>query len=383
MTALPPLAIDMALPSLALVQTDFNASQTLAAGTIAIFLAGFSTAPLFVGPLSDRFGRRPALIVGLVIFTLCGIGAALSPSIGALLGFRLLQGAGAGAVGVLPRAIVRDLFDARESRLFITAMAQVNVVAPAIAPSLGALVLIVAPWPAIYLALAAIGAVQLALALARFRESQPTAARRSLEPAAVAASYRRALTNRFCLGFSLVLGLAFGGMFSYINVSPLLYMQGFGVSKAVFSGLFAFTALGVIAGASLNAVFVRRHVKPKTALDLALSATTASALALLAVSLAGFASIWVVVGLGFVYFSAMGLIFPNAMHEAVHPLPEIAGVASAVLLSSQMLLGALGGALGAALHRGASPLGIAEVMTGASLAAGALYAIWLRPHVEA
>ena len=383
MTALPPLAIDMALPSLALIQADLNASQTSTAATIAIFLAGFSTAPLFVGPLADRFGRKPVLIVGLALFTVCGLGAGFAPSIGALLGFRLFQGAGAGAVGILPRAIVRDLFDVRESRLFLTTIAQVQGVAPVIAPTLGALILYLAPWRTIYLALAAIGVLLLVVGLARFRESQPEVDRQSLRPAAVAASYARALTNRFCLGFSLVLGLTFGGMFSYINTSPLLFMQGFGVSKAAFAGLFAFTSLGVIAGASVNAELVRRHVKPKTALDLALSLTVIAALALLIASLAGLASIPVVAGLSFVYFAAMGLIFPNAMHEAVHPLPEIAGIASAILLASQMLGGSAGGALGAALYRDASPLGVAEVMTGAALTAAALYALWLRPSIEA
>jgi DHA1 family bicyclomycin/chloramphenicol resistance-like MFS transporter len=379
LTALPPLAIDMALPSLALVQADISATQTKAAASIAIFLAGFSTAPLLVGPLADRFGRKPAMIAGLALFTLCGVGSALSPSIGALIAFRLFQGAGAGAVGILPRAIVRDLFDVRESRLFITAIAQVNGIAPVIAPSLGAMILYAAPWRTIYLALALIGVLMLALGLARFRESQSASARQSLEPAAVAANYWRALTNRFCLGFSLVLGLTFGGMFCYINTSPLLFMQGFGVSKAAFAGLFAFTSLGVIAGASVNNQFVRRRVKPKMALDLALTATALAALALLAFSLAGAASIPTVAGLSFFYFLAMGLIFPNAMHEAVHPLPEIAAMASAVLLASQML----GGALGAAFYRDASPLGIAEVMTGAALIAGAIYAVWLRPSVEA
>ena len=383
MTALPPLSIDMALPSLALVQADFGASQTKAAASIAIFLAGFSTAPLLVGPLADRFGRKPVLIAGLSLFALCGLGSALAPSIGALLAFRLFQGAGAGAVGILPRAIVRDLFDVRESRLFLTAIAQVNGVAPVIAPSLGAIILYLAPWRTIYLALAAIGVLLLVLSLARFQESQPDRSRQSLRPADVAANYGRALTNRFCLGFSLILGLTFGGMFCYINTSPLLFMQGFRVSKAAFAGLFAFTSLGVIVGASLNTQLVRRHVKPKAALDLALSLTILAALALLAVSLAGIASIPAVAGLSFFYFFAMGLIFPNAMHEAVHPLPDIAATASAILLAAQMLFGALGGSLGAALYRDASPLGVAEVMTGAALLAAALYALWLRPGVEA
>ena len=123
-------------------------------------------------------------------------------------------------------------------------------------------------------------------------------------------------------------------------------------------------------------------MKPKTALDLALSLTVVAALALLIASLAGIASIAVVAGLSFFYFLAMGLIFPNAMHEAVHPLPEIAGIASAILLASQMLGGSAGGALGAALYRDASPLGVAEVMTGAALTAAALYALWLRPSIE-
>ena len=111
LTALPPLAIDMALPSLGLIQADFGATQTQAASAIAIFLAGFSTAPLVVGPLADRFGRKPVMLAGILLFTLCAAGCALAPSITALLAFRLFQGVGAGAVGVLPRAIIRDLFD--------------------------------------------------------------------------------------------------------------------------------------------------------------------------------------------------------------------------------------------------------------------------------
>ncbi len=382
MTAMPPLAIDMALPSIGLIQADFATTQAKAAASIAIFLAGFSTGPLVVGPLADRFGRKPVLIAGLALFTLCGLGAAVAPSIGALIAIRLLQGVGAGAVGVLPRAIVRDLFDARESRLLISAIAMVQGVAPVIAPSIGALMLYVFPWRSINLALALVGVGMLALGLVAFRESQPKSARQSLLPGVLLANYWRALTNRFCFGFSTLLALTFGGMFSYINTSPLLFMDGFGVSKVVFAILFAFTSLGVIAGAALNGQLVRRRVKPRRALDLALSLTALSALALLAASLAGIGSAVAVAAIAFVYFVGMGLVFPNASHEAVHPLPEIAGIASAILLSSQMLWGAAGGALGAALHHGASPLGVAEVMAGAALIAGLLYAGLLRAHVE-
>jgi DHA1 family bicyclomycin/chloramphenicol resistance-like MFS transporter len=383
LSALPPLAIDMALPSLTLVQTEFGASQTQSASAIAIFLAGFSTAPLAIGPFADRFGRRPVMLAGLMLFALCGAGCAFAPSIGALLAFRLFQGVGAGAVGVLPRAIIRDLFEGRESRLLITTVSLVQGVAPVIAPSLGAAVLAVAPWRAIYGALAAIGALLFALGLVQFQESQARETRQSLEPAAIVANYRRALRTRLCVGFALVNGLVFAGMFAYINTSPLLFIQGFGVSKAAFAGLFALTAFGVIIGTGANAWLVRRQVRPKSVRDVALTLVALSAVALLAVSVAGLGSTFVVVGIVLVYISSFGLIFPNASHEAVQPLPDIAGVASAILLSAQMLLGALGGALGAAFYRDASPLGIGLVMSVSALAAAALYAFWLRPSIEA
>ena len=137
LTALPALSIDMALPSLALIQADFHAPQTEAAAAIAIFIAGFSSAPIVAGPLADRFGRKAIMVIGLALFTLCAAGAALAPSIHALLAFRLVQGASAGAVGILPRAIIRDLFEGREARLQLSAVSLVFSVAPLLAPALG------------------------------------------------------------------------------------------------------------------------------------------------------------------------------------------------------------------------------------------------------
>ena len=251
-----------------------------------------------------------------------------------------------------------------------------------IAPTLGAVVLAVGSWRAIYAALAAIGAILFVAGAAKFRELQAPEQRQSLKPAAVLGSYRKALLNPICLGFTLVNGLVFCGMFAYINVSPLLFMQGLGVSKTAFAGLFALTAFGVIVGASVNNWVVRRRVKPKTVLDATLALAALAALALLGVGLAGWDSTFAVVAIVFVYISTYGLVFPNAAHEAVHPLPDIAGVASAILLSGQMLFGAIGGALGASLYRDGSPLAIGIVMSGASLTAAALYAFWLRPRIE-
>src|SRR5271169_1064510 len=381
LTALPALSIDMALPGLSLIQAEFHAPQTEAASAIAIFIAGFSSAPIVVGPLADRFGRKAVMGVGLVLFTLCAAGSALAPSIHALLAFRLLQGAGAGAVGILPRAIIRDLFEGREARLQLSAVSIVFSVGPLIAPTLGVAILAFGSWRLIFVILTAVAAAVTLVALFLFEESHAPENRQSLKPSAVLAGYRRALTNPACAGFSLLGGLLFAGLFAYVNVSPLLFMQGYGVSKTGFAGLFAITASGVIVGSTINAWLLNRHVRPKAVVDVALAVECLAALALLAVGLAGLGSALIVAALVMVYISAFGLIYPNAAHEAVHPLPEIAGLASAVLITVQMLFGALGGLAAAALYHDASPVALAAIMSAAALAAAALYALWLRGKV--
>ncbi len=382
LTALPPLSIDMALPSLALIQADLHAPQTEAAAAIAIFIAGFSSAPIVVGPLADRFGRKAVMGVGLVLFTLSAAGAALAPSIRALLAFRLMQGASAGAVGILPRAIIRDLFEGREARLQLAAVSLVFSVAPLIAPSLGAAILFFGSWRLIFAVLTGVSVLVTLVAFALFQESHAAENRRSLKPSTILAGYRRALTNPACAGFSLLGGLLFAGLFAYVNVSPLLFMQGYGVSKTGFAALFAITASGVIVGSSINAWLLNRHVRAKTVFDAALALECLAALALLTVGLAGAGSALIDAALVMVFISAFGLVFPNAVHEAIHTLPEIAGLASAVVTTTQMLFGALGGVTAAALYRDASPTGVGAIMSAAALAGSALYAFWLRGKVE-
>lgn len=382
LSAIPALSTDMALPSVGLVQRDFGATPAQAASTIAVFLIGFSSAPLIVGPLSDRFGRKPVILAGLILFVLAALASALAPSIGVLIAARILQGAGAGTVAVLPRAIIRDLFEGREARLQLAATSVVFSAAPLIAPTIGAALLAIGSWRLIYATHALVGAMLGVVTLTQLDESHGPSQRRSLKPAEIVASYRRALMNRMCGGFSLIVGLVFAGLFAYVNVSPLLFIEGYGVSQAGFGAIFAMTASGTVAGALINTWLISRHAAPRAVLDAALGLIALAALALLWTSLVGRPSFLLVIAPVMIYITAFGLVFPNAVHEAIHPLPEIAGVASAVLTSTQMLFGAIGGAIGAALYSHASPLAIGLVMTGGGFAALAVYLAWLRPGVE-
>ena len=138
----------------------------------------------------------------------------------------------------------------------------------------------------------------------------------------------------------------------------------------------------MIVGSSINAWLLNRHVSPKTVFGVALALECLAALALLAVGLAGLGSALIDAALVMVFISAFGLVFPNAVHEAIHPLPEIAGLASAVVTTTQMLFGALGGLAAAALYRDASPTALGAIMSAAALSASALYGFWLRRKVE-
>jgi DHA1 family bicyclomycin/chloramphenicol resistance-like MFS transporter len=138
----------------------------------------------------------------------------------------------------------------------------------------------------------------------------------------------------------------------------------------------------VIAGSTLNAWLISRHVRPKTVFDAALALECLAALALLAIGLLGLGSALIVAALVMIFILAFGLVFPNAVHEAIHPLPEIAGFASAIVTTTQMLFGALGGLAAAALYRDASPTALGAIMSAAALSGSALYALSLRRKVE-
>ncbi|MBW4542233.1 MAG: MFS transporter [Myxacorys chilensis ATA2-1-KO14] len=150
LAALPPLAIDMGLPALAALGTSFNASPAATGLTLSLFMAGFAIAQLVFGPFSDRYGRRPILLMGCGVFTLANVMCTIAPSIDALITWRFIAGAGAGAAAVLEMAIVRDLFEGSAARAQFSYINLVTSIAPMIAPIIGARVLVVTGWRSVY-----------------------------------------------------------------------------------------------------------------------------------------------------------------------------------------------------------------------------------------
>jgi MFS transporter, DHA1 family, multidrug resistance protein len=370
---LTPLSIDMGLPALQSIGHSLQVSPASAALTLSFFLIGFAFGPVVLGPLSDRFGRRPILLAGSSLFALAGIGCALSPSLSILLFWRLLEGIGAGAGSTLSLAVIRDLFDGATARVRLSYVATVGSIAPMIAPTLGAIVLGAFGWRAIYGFLATAGLVLVLSVFFGFAESHRKVDKTALQPAKLAANYARIFQNRICIGYALVASLNFGCMFSYISSSPLVMMGVLGVSPAYYGWTFAATALGIMAGAFTNGRLNARGIVPSTLLGFGLGLSTISALSLLAVSYSGWASVATLLPLLVLNTFSIGFIGPNASQGVMHLVPDIAGVASAVLGSTRMFAGAMAGVVVAFLFDNRTAHAMAESMTLFSVASLVVY----------
>lgn len=380
LAALPPLAIDMGLPALAALGTSFNAFPATTGLTLSLFMAGFAITQLVFGPFSDRYGRRPILLIGCGIFALANVMCAIAPSIHALIAWRFIAGAGAGAAAVLEMAIVRDLFEGSAARAQFSYINLVMSIAPMIAPIIGGWVLVVADWRSIYGVLAVGGFVLLIALAIGFGESIPHRDKSAIALHRLVSNYLRVLGDRICVGYALVNGLSFGCLFAYVAGSPLVLIDVLGLSTTVYGWFFASTALAIMAGSFLNGRLSVRGVPPSRLLKVGLRLAVASAIALVLVSVSNNVRVVTLMPLLVLNTFCFGLIAPNAKYGALQSLPEVAGVAAAVLGFTQMLLGGtLASALVAFLYDGRTATAMTSVMTLFALAALATYATIVRP----
>jgi len=362
LAALPPLSIDMGLPAFPTISAALGASSGSVGLTLSLFMLGFAVAQLVFGPLSDRYGRRPILLIGCGLFTLAGVACTAAPSIGTLIAWRLIQGAGAGAGMVMTLAIVRDLFEGAAARAQLSYVNLVMSVAPMIAPTIGSRVVAIAGWRAIYGTLTVAGLLLVLSVTLGLSESLARRDTGAIQPRRLIQNYGRILTNPICLGYALVNALTFGCMFAYVAGSPLVMLNVLGVSTTTYGWLFASTAFGIMAGAFLNGRLSMRGVLPSRLLIVGLVTAAVSALALVGVSLSGTAQVITLMPLLVINTFCSGIILPNATHGAIQPLPESAGVAAAVVGFLQMLCGAVASGLVAFLYDGRTAIAMSGVM---------------------
>lgn len=378
-TVLPPLAIDMGLPALGAIGAALGHDAADATLTLSLFMLGFATAPLAYGPLSDRFGRRPVTLWAIALFALAGVGCTFADSLTSLLVWRLIQGAGAGASLVIPLAIVRDLFEGFDARAKLSQLMVLTIMAPMVAPTLGALVLSVGGWRAIYGILAIAGVIAVIGMTLGFAESAKIDPNRRLNARQLLRDYGRVLRHRESLGYLLVASCAFGIIFGYVSASPLLMIDVMGISPGLYGLVFAGTSLGIMAGAFLNGRLARRGIAIMRPMAGGLALAVVCSLILLGLAFTGAPSLPLLVPFLVLATFGCGLVFPNAAHGVVQPVPDIAGSASALMGCLQMVVGAISSAMVAWAFDGRTAIAMTGVMAFFAVLAAISMLLIVRP----
>lgn len=380
MVALGPLTIDMYLPALPNIADEYGVSSSVVQLTLTGTLAGLGLGQLIVGPLSDSLGRRRPLMAGIVLHMVASVLCLFAPNI-ALLGVaRGLQGMGAAAAMVVAFAIVGDLFAESAAATVISRLMLVLGVAPVLAPSLGAAVLLKASWHWVFAVLVVIAGALLLLAAMALPETLAVSHRRPLKVRGIAATYVEVLRDVRFVVLVLVAALGMSGLFAYISGAAFVLQDRFGLDQQAFALVFGAGAVALIGATQFNVVLLRRFA-PQTIALWALAAASAAGVVFVGLSLAhiggllGFVvPVWAILG-------AMGLVIPNAPAVALSRHPEAAGTAAAVLGAAQFGLGAAIAPLVGVL--GNDEFALALVMTAGMVIALFALALTLRAGTRA
>ena len=363
--ALPALGTDMYAPAVPALSDALAATVGAGQLTLTAFFIGIAGGQVLWGPLSDRYGRKPVLVVGLLVMLASSAGAALSASVEAVSLARLAQGLGMSSGAVIGRTIVRDLYVHEQAARLLARMTIVFSIVPMCAPVAGALLVGAAGWQAIFVAMGA-AALALLAVVGGLPETAP-AQRRSLHPLAIARTFLEiAADRRFRAPFLLIL-CSHIGVLAWVSNSSFTLVRGLGVSTLAYGLLFALVMVGQITGAWASSRLVLplgipRLLRLGTALMLVSGASGA------ALAWAGVAH-WLAVTLPFMAFLfGTALVFSNAMALAISPFPQSAGSATSLIGAIGFTCGALASiALGAAFDGTARPL--TTVAAAAGLAA--------------
>lgn len=356
-TALPALSIDAYLPALPTLARDLGTTTAAAQLTLTAVLLGIALGQLLGGPLSDRFGRRLPLLVGLATFVVAAVLCAVAPNLPVLIALRLLMGVGGGAAVVVARAIVRDQADGVEAARVFARLMLVMGVAPVLAPVLGAQLLRVTSWRGVFAGLVLLGVALFAVVVRRLPESLVVERRSSGSLLDTLRAFRGVLRDRAFVGYALATALSSGGMFAYISASPFVLEGVYGLSPTVFSVVFAVNAAGLIGTSQLSARLVRT-TGPRPLLLTGLGVAAAAGLGLVVVALVGAPLPLLLAGL-FTSIASIGLVAPNAMALALEEHGAQAGTAAALLGLGQFVTGALAAPLtGLVGGTGALPLAV-------------------------
>jgi DHA1 family bicyclomycin/chloramphenicol resistance-like MFS transporter len=326
--ALTALSIDVMLPALPEMRAEFGLTDpNLQQLVITSYVLGFAFGQLFHGPLSDGFGRKPVLLVGLAVYALASFACLVAGSFAVLLAARFLQGLANAAPRVVAVAVVRDVYGGRRMAEVMSFVMMVFIIVPVLAPTIGGAFLLAGSWHLIFAFLLAVALVILAWMAARLPETRPAAARDPLSAAWLLAAFRETVTTRQTLGYTLATGVIFGALMGYINSAQQIFTEVYGAG-AWFPVLFGGVAAALAVASFLNSRFVGRVGMRRMSHGALIGFVAVACLHVGLDLVAGPPHLAVFVLLLALDLLCFGLMMPNFNAIAMEPMGRIAGTAS-------------------------------------------------------
>lgn len=370
--ALAPIAVDIFLPSMPAMAREFATTTGTLSLAVTLFIVAFAAAQLFWGPLSDRAGRRPALLAGLALFVAGSLVCLAAVSVPMLLAGRILQGLGGGAGPAIANAVVIDVYR-RERAIGVLALITLSIaLAPMIAPVFGGLIQEYATWRLVFIFQGAVGVILAVAFLLLIPETNRAPDPAALDARCLAENYGRLFRSRTFVTAALLMGLLFAGQLIFISTSSFVLVDDLGASPLVFGLCFGFVSFGIMAGATICRRLGSRW-PPGRIIMVAAGTGWLAAVAMVTLAGVGLASLPATVLPAFVVLAGNGMARPAATATALADFQGIAGLASAVLGFSQMSIASAASIAFAALVEPAP----ATLAGGMALASSAALAILL------
>ncbi len=373
--ALGPASTDFYLPALPSLTRTFATDVATVQLTLSVFLVAFAFAQLVYGPLSDRIGRRPAMLAGLAIYVVASLFCMAAPGIEMLIAGRFLQAVGACAGPVLGRTVVRDIYGREGAARMLGYIGAAMAIAPAVGPMIGGYLTVWFGWWSNFALMAAYGAVTLAGIWFLLDETNPHLGQ-AQSAAQMLRSYAAFLRSRAYIGYVLCSTMTYSGLFAFISGSSFVFVEVLGLAPNQFGLCFATAVGGYLAGTMMTArLTMRLGIERMVWMGAGLCAFGGVAMA--APALAGVQGVAAVLVPMVIYMIGVGMVMPNSMAGAIGPFPTMAGAASSLLGFTQMGTAALVGiAVGAGFDGTTRPMAAAIALAG--LATAASFALLVR-----